>query len=164
MGQYIEAVPTKGASRAACAGAWRPPFLIDLEYRTKASHPRIEITNLLNLISIMNAKELSNSVILLVRRVMHTHELRRRRPPTEASVPRRQLGGRLCATAVSLLLGRIGRWSGREMDALQAERLDGSCLSVTCSALSLARSARAERDNSRHSSIHKDVITSKSLG
>ncbi|GBP53123.1 hypothetical protein EVAR_97127_1 [Eumeta japonica] len=38
----------------------------------------------------------------------------------------------LCAAAVSLLLGRIGRWSGRETDR---------------SALSLARSAQAERDN-----------------
>ncbi|GBP61127.1 hypothetical protein EVAR_46778_1 [Eumeta japonica] len=39
---------------------------------------------------------------------------------------------RLCAAAVSLLLGRIGRWSGRE---------------IARSALSLARSAQAERDN-----------------
>ncbi|GBP62003.1 hypothetical protein EVAR_46032_1 [Eumeta japonica] len=39
---------------------------------------------------------------------------------------------RLCAAAVSLLLGRIGRWSGREI--------------ARC-ALSLARSAQAERDN-----------------
>ncbi|GBP35756.1 hypothetical protein EVAR_82691_1 [Eumeta japonica] len=39
---------------------------------------------------------------------------------------------RLCAAAVSLLLGRIGRCSGRE---------------IARSALSLARSAQAERDN-----------------
>ncbi|GBP76178.1 hypothetical protein EVAR_49975_1 [Eumeta japonica] len=40
---------------------------------------------------------------------------------------------RLCAAAVSLLLlGRIGRWSGRE---------------IARSALSLERSAQAERDN-----------------
>ncbi|GBP31103.1 Voltage-dependent calcium channel type D subunit alpha-1 [Eumeta japonica] len=32
----------------------------------------------------------------------------------------------LCAAAVSLLLGRIGRWSGREIDASQAERLGRS--------------------------------------
>ncbi|GBP24931.1 hypothetical protein EVAR_12598_1 [Eumeta japonica] len=38
----------------------------------------------------------------------------------------------LCAAAVSLLLGLIGRWSGREFAR---------------SALSLARSAQAERDN-----------------
>ncbi|GBP52698.1 Mannosyl-oligosaccharide glucosidase GCS1 [Eumeta japonica] len=37
--------------------------------------------------------------------------------------------------------------SGREIDALQAERLGQSCLSVTRSALSFARSAQAERDN-----------------
>ncbi|GBP75381.1 hypothetical protein EVAR_34748_1 [Eumeta japonica] len=41
-------------------------------------------------------------------------------------------GCRLCAAAISLLLGRIVRWSGRE---------------IACSALSLARSAQAERDN-----------------
>ncbi|GBP45184.1 hypothetical protein EVAR_25889_1 [Eumeta japonica] len=39
---------------------------------------------------------------------------------------------RLCAPAVSLLLGRIDRWSGRE---------------IARSVLSLARSAQAERDN-----------------
>ncbi|GBP59203.1 Atrial natriuretic peptide-converting enzyme [Eumeta japonica] len=39
---------------------------------------------------------------------------------------------RLCAAAVSLLLGRIGRWSGRE---------------IARSMLSLARSAQSERDN-----------------
>ncbi|GBP35218.1 hypothetical protein EVAR_18343_1 [Eumeta japonica] len=39
---------------------------------------------------------------------------------------------RLCAAAVSLLFGRIGRWNGRE---------------IARSALSLARSAQAERDN-----------------
>ncbi|GBP41554.1 hypothetical protein EVAR_20362_1 [Eumeta japonica] len=38
----------------------------------------------------------------------------------------------LCAAAVSLVLGRIGRWSGRE---------------IARSTLSLARSAQAERDN-----------------
>ncbi|GBP24240.1 hypothetical protein EVAR_80093_1 [Eumeta japonica] len=45
------------------------------------------------------------------------------------------------------VLGSIGRQSGREIDASQAERLGRSCLSVACSALSLARSAQAERDN-----------------
>ncbi|GBP15942.1 hypothetical protein EVAR_12526_1 [Eumeta japonica] len=54
---------------------------------------------------------------------------------------------RSCAAAVSLLLGRIGRWSGRETDASQAERLSPSCLSIACSALSIAYSAQAERDN-----------------
>ncbi|GBP84540.1 hypothetical protein EVAR_66848_1 [Eumeta japonica] len=54
----------------------------------------------------------------------------------------------LCAAAVSLLLGRVGRWSGRDMDASQAERLGRSCLSIACSALSLARSNQAERDKS----------------
>ncbi|GBP82143.1 hypothetical protein EVAR_62196_1 [Eumeta japonica] len=39
------------------------------------------------------------------------------------------------------------RWSGREIDASQAERLDRSCLSIACSALSLARLAQPERDN-----------------
>ncbi|GBP45959.1 hypothetical protein EVAR_41261_1 [Eumeta japonica] len=39
---------------------------------------------------------------------------------------------RLCAAAVSLILGRFGRWSGRE---------------IARTALSLARSAQAERDN-----------------
>ncbi|GBP56411.1 hypothetical protein EVAR_90082_1 [Eumeta japonica] len=39
---------------------------------------------------------------------------------------------RLCAAGVSLLLRRIGRWSGRE---------------IARSARSLARSAQAERDN-----------------
>ncbi|GBP63704.1 hypothetical protein EVAR_87681_1 [Eumeta japonica] len=53
----------------------------------------------------------------------------------------------LCAAAVSLLLGRIGPWSGREIDASQAARLGRPCLSIACSALSLARSAQAERDN-----------------
>ncbi|GBP37362.1 hypothetical protein EVAR_22824_1 [Eumeta japonica] len=38
----------------------------------------------------------------------------------------------VCGRCLSLLLGRIGRWSGRD---------------ITCSALSLARSAQAERDN-----------------
>ncbi|GBP86520.1 hypothetical protein EVAR_62958_1 [Eumeta japonica] len=41
----------------------------------------------------------------------------------------------------------IGRWSGREIDASLAERLGRSCLSIACSALSLARSVQAERDN-----------------
>ncbi|GBP12161.1 EGF-containing fibulin-like extracellular matrix protein 1 [Eumeta japonica] len=54
---------------------------------------------------------------------------------------------RLCAAAVSLLLGRIGRWSERETDASQAERLGRSYLSIACSTLSLARSAQTERDN-----------------
>ncbi|GBP44790.1 hypothetical protein EVAR_86605_1 [Eumeta japonica] len=54
---------------------------------------------------------------------------------------------RLCAAAVSLLLGRIGRWSGRE---------------IACSALSLARSAQAERDNEscffvRAASVHRFI-------
>ncbi|GBP41358.1 hypothetical protein EVAR_84701_1 [Eumeta japonica] len=53
----------------------------------------------------------------------------------------------LCAAAVSLLLGRIGRWSGRDIDALQGERLGRSCLSVARFPLSLARSAQAECDN-----------------
>ncbi|GBP19388.1 hypothetical protein EVAR_12430_1 [Eumeta japonica] len=45
---------------------------------------------------------------------------------------RRQFTCRLCEAADSLLLGRIGRWSGKE---------------IARSALSLARSAQAERDN-----------------
>ncbi|GBP56380.1 hypothetical protein EVAR_32249_1 [Eumeta japonica] len=45
----------------------------------------------------------------------------------------------LCAAAVSLLLGCIGVWSGREIDASQAERSGRSCLSIARSALSLAR-------------------------
>ncbi|GBP01390.1 hypothetical protein EVAR_74112_1 [Eumeta japonica] len=45
---------------------------------------------------------------------------------------RREATNRLCAAAVSLLLVRIGRWSGRE---------------IARSTLSLARSAQAERDN-----------------
>ncbi|GBP68649.1 hypothetical protein EVAR_47655_1 [Eumeta japonica] len=44
----------------------------------------------------------------------------------------RDLRLRLCAAAISLLLGRIGRWSGQE---------------IACSALSLARLAQVERDN-----------------
>ncbi|GBP08719.1 hypothetical protein EVAR_7306_1 [Eumeta japonica] len=59
----------------------------------------------------------------------------------------RQPGQMLCVAAVSLPLGRIGRWSGREIDASQAEHLGRSCFSNTRSALSLARSAQAERDN-----------------
>ncbi|GBP95730.1 hypothetical protein EVAR_66617_1 [Eumeta japonica] len=53
----------------------------------------------------------------------------------------------LYAAAVSLLLGRIGRWSIREIDVSHAERLGRSCLSIACSALSLACSAQTERDN-----------------
>ncbi|GBP32865.1 hypothetical protein EVAR_81653_1 [Eumeta japonica] len=34
----------------------------------------------------------------------------------------KQFTCRLCAAAVSLLLERIGRWSGREIDASQAEK------------------------------------------
>ncbi|GBP86368.1 hypothetical protein EVAR_62730_1 [Eumeta japonica] len=45
------------------------------------------------------------------------------------------------ACRLSLLLRRIGRWSGREIDASQAERLNRSCLSITCFVLSLVRSA-----------------------
>ncbi|GBP00397.1 hypothetical protein EVAR_956_1 [Eumeta japonica] len=44
----------------------------------------------------------------------------------------REMHVRLCAAAVSLLLGRIGQWSGRE---------------IARSALSLAHPAQAERDN-----------------
>ncbi|GBP35173.1 hypothetical protein EVAR_18298_1 [Eumeta japonica] len=44
----------------------------------------------------------------------------------------KQFGYWLCAAAVSLLLGRIGRWSGRE---------------IPCSALSLVGSVQVERDN-----------------
>ncbi|GBP59540.1 hypothetical protein EVAR_83259_1 [Eumeta japonica] len=51
------------------------------------------------------------------------------------------------AVAFSLLLGRIGRWSGRETNASQTERLGRSCFSIARSMLSLARSAQAERDN-----------------
>ncbi|GBP41020.1 hypothetical protein EVAR_82980_1 [Eumeta japonica] len=47
-------------------------------------------------------------------------------------MPSVYFGQRLCAAAVSLLLGRIGRWRGRE---------------VAYSALLLAHSAQAERDN-----------------
>ncbi|GBP40679.1 hypothetical protein EVAR_36415_1 [Eumeta japonica] len=46
---------------------------------------------------------------------------------------------RLCAAAVSLLLARIGRWSGRE---------------IARSVLSLARSAQAERDNESCFFVH----------
>ncbi|GBP45783.1 hypothetical protein EVAR_76088_1 [Eumeta japonica] len=48
-------------------------------------------------------------------------------------------GRALCAAAVSLLLGRIGRWSERE---------------TARSALSLARSAQAERDNKSCFFVH----------
>ncbi|GBP58610.1 hypothetical protein EVAR_38849_1 [Eumeta japonica] len=54
---------------------------------------------------------------------------------------------RLSAAAVSLLLGRIGRWSGRE---------------IARSALSLARSAQAERDNVLRF-FHVSYSTSNSL-
>ncbi|GBP73748.1 hypothetical protein EVAR_46888_1 [Eumeta japonica] len=54
---------------------------------------------------------------------------------------------RLCAAAVSLLLGRSSQWSEKEIDASQAERLGRSCLSIACFALSLSRSFQAERDN-----------------
>ncbi|GBP82684.1 hypothetical protein EVAR_27009_1 [Eumeta japonica] len=53
----------------------------------------------------------------------------------------------LCVAAVSFLLERIARWSGKEIDASQAARLGRSCLSIARSALSLAHSAQAERDN-----------------
>ncbi|GBP52339.1 Cuticle protein LPCP-23 [Eumeta japonica] len=46
-----------------------------------------------------------------------------------------------------ILLGLIGRWSGRGTDASQTERLGRSCLYIASFALSLARSAQAERDN-----------------
>ncbi|GBP67423.1 Vacuolar protein sorting-associated protein 35 [Eumeta japonica] len=52
--------------------------------------------------------------------------------PRDGKQLTKQFTCRLCATAVFLLLGRIGRWSGRE---------------IARSALSLARSAQAERDN-----------------
>ncbi|GBP32062.1 hypothetical protein EVAR_21096_1 [Eumeta japonica] len=44
--------------------------------------------------------------------------------------------------------------SGREIDASQAERLRQSCLSIACSALSLARSAQAERGNESCFFVH----------
>ncbi|GBP44316.1 hypothetical protein EVAR_27273_1 [Eumeta japonica] len=63
---------------------------------------------------------------------------------------------RLFAAAISLLLERIGRWNGRE---------------IARSALSLARSAQAERDNEsyffvRSAGVHRftNVITSKDHG
>ncbi|GBP51680.1 hypothetical protein EVAR_48303_1 [Eumeta japonica] len=52
----------------------------------------------------------------------------------------KQFTCRLCAAAVSLLLGRIGRWSGRE---------------ITRSVFSLARSAQVERDD--ESDVHKNA-------
>ncbi|GBP15724.1 hypothetical protein EVAR_93913_1 [Eumeta japonica] len=60
---------------------------------------------------------------------------------------------RLCAAAVSLLLGRIGRWSGRE---------------IARSALSLARSAQAERGNEscffmRAAGVHRFLIRPPSM-
>ncbi|GBP94139.1 hypothetical protein EVAR_98189_1 [Eumeta japonica] len=54
---------------------------------------------------------------------------------------------RRCVRPPSLLLGRIDRWSGREIDGSQTKRLGRSCLSIACSAHSLARSTQAERDN-----------------
>ncbi|GBP71100.1 hypothetical protein EVAR_53380_1 [Eumeta japonica] len=54
--------------------------------------------------------------------------------------------------AVSLLLGHIGLWSEREIDASQAERLGR--LSIARSALSLARSAQAKRDNESCFFVH----------
>ncbi|GBP08184.1 hypothetical protein EVAR_2963_1 [Eumeta japonica] len=74
----------------------------------------------------------------------------------------KQLKFRLCAAAISFLLGRIGRWSGREIDASQAERLGQSCLFIACSMLSLAHSAKAERDNEscffvRAASVHRFI-------
>ncbi|GBP10382.1 hypothetical protein EVAR_69673_1 [Eumeta japonica] len=54
---------------------------------------------------------------------------------------------RLCAAAFSLLLGRIAKWNGRKIGTSQAERSGQSCLSIARPALSLARSAQAERDN-----------------
>ncbi|GBP21414.1 hypothetical protein EVAR_12015_1 [Eumeta japonica] len=59
----------------------------------------------------------------------------------------KQFTCRLCAAAFSLLFGRIGRWSGREIDPSQAERLGRSSLSIACSTLSFVRSAQAECDN-----------------
>ncbi|GBP52330.1 hypothetical protein EVAR_38476_1 [Eumeta japonica] len=58
---------------------------------------------------------------------------------------------RLCAAAVSFLLGRIGQWSRRE---------------IACSALSLARSAQAERDNEscffmRAAGVHRFIRLSR---
>ncbi|GBP32443.1 Protein O-GlcNAcase [Eumeta japonica] len=64
---------------------------------------------------------------------------------TEVIMLTKQFTCRLCATAVSLLLGRIGRWSGRDIDASQVERLGRSCFAR--SALSLARSVETKRDN-----------------
>ncbi|GBP77340.1 hypothetical protein EVAR_54712_1 [Eumeta japonica] len=55
---------------------------------------------------------------------------------------------------------------GKEIDASQTERLGRSCLSVSCSALSLARSAQAERDNEscffvRASGVHRFIRRQK---
>ncbi|GBP82581.1 hypothetical protein EVAR_69801_1 [Eumeta japonica] len=49
----------------------------------------------------------------------------------------------------SLLLRPIGRRSGREIDASQAERLGRSCLSIARSALALAHSAQVTATNRR---------------
>ena len=49
--------------------------------------------------------------------------------------------------AVRVFIGRICRWSGREINESQVERLGRSCLSIACSAPSLERSAQAESDD-----------------
>ncbi|GBP39453.1 hypothetical protein EVAR_23804_1 [Eumeta japonica] len=74
---------------------------------------------------------------------------RTRERPVECLASLHQLHDRLCAVAVSLLLRRIGRWNGREIPRF---------------ALTLARSAQAERDNESRFFVPatvKDVITSK---
>ncbi|GBP57836.1 hypothetical protein EVAR_41505_1 [Eumeta japonica] len=50
----------------------------------------------------------------------------------------------------------------KEIDASQGERLGRSCLSIACTALSLARSAQAERDNAscffvRATGVHRFI-------
>ncbi|GBP15346.1 hypothetical protein EVAR_80525_1 [Eumeta japonica] len=62
--------------------------------------------------------------------------------------------GHGCVRPLSLLLGRIGRWSGINTNASQAERLDRSCLSIAGSALSLTRAAQAERENESCFFVH----------
>ncbi|GBP39760.1 hypothetical protein EVAR_23086_1 [Eumeta japonica] len=59
---------------------------------------------------------------------------------------------RLARRAVPGPRRRITQNSGREIDASQAERLGR--LSIACSALSLARSAQAERDNESCFFVH----------
>ncbi|GBP82601.1 hypothetical protein EVAR_61462_1 [Eumeta japonica] len=54
----------------------------------------------------------------------------------------KQFPCRLYAGAISLLLGGIGRWSGRETDASQAERLGRSYLSILPRSRSHARLGR----------------------